>query len=296
MNLDFRSFLGIYNGGKSCSLNHLVSQPCPLFLLILNCEKCKDFVISPKGNDVYTQLDYNSFFKEPYEIIADSLAGILNVKPIEFNQIIQNNYEYLATDNAKITVAVYSDNGKAFSVEYFLKWRGESDEWSYDSTKVDSMIYAILPKMSIYLNGTEQYEFNKFGGRIGDNIFRWYEIDIYQTFRDSLICQPFLHAQIESNTGKINNIKINQWYKNLADVKEILSTDSLKIIAKNYFLACDEVLSIPDNLTNYGYCIKYDRLCNTIGPAIIDEYGSELYVLIDVQNGEIIGSGTIDFD
>ena len=257
------------------------------FLLIANCEKNKNPITGPLEK-VYTQLECNSFMKYSHEAIADSLAGILNVRPIEFNQIIQDKYEYLTDNNAKITVRINSDNAEAYGAEYLLKWRGDSDEWSYDSTKVDSMIMSVLRKVGIFLDETEEYKFYKRGGLISGRICRWYEIKMNQTFRDSVIYQPFLDAQIEGNTGEVNNIYIGRWYYNLHDIKEALSTDSLEVIAKDYFLASDEVLSIPDSLINYGYNILYDKLCRKIGPAIIDEYGSELYVFIDVQDGEIV--------
>jgi len=92
--------------------------------------------ISPTGNNqpTITTLDYVSFMKYPYDTIADSLAGILNVTPVSFNQKvsklelpvmagfqwIKEGYEYIAIDGAKITIWV-DENDQPCFITYLSK-------------------------------------------------------------------------------------------------------------------------------------------------------------------------------
>jgi len=78
-------------------------------------------------------------------------------------------------------------------------------------------------------------------------------------------------------------------YTNLDDITDILSDQTLKEKAREYFENSEKVDSILENLTVEGYYVIKDKLCVEIGSAIIDEYGSRLYLYIDVQNGEVVG-------
>ncbi len=247
---------------------------------------------SSTGNNppTVTTLDYVAFMKYPYDTIADSLAGILNVTPLSFNQKVagirwtKEGYEYTATNEAKVTVWV-DTNDQPYFVSYLLRRGGTSDDWSYDQDKADSTIISILGQTGISLDGTEDFISKKYAA---GHHKHWYHIMLSQTFRDTALYYPYILAEVEGNTGKVNYLGIHRWYLNLSEIENVLSYDDLNVIAIDYYRANDEVISLPDSIRILGLYIINDMLCKKVGSAIIDEWGSTLDLFIDIQTGEIV--------
>ena len=117
---------------------------------------------------------------------------------------------------------------------------------------------------------------------------RWYSLHLTQAYNDTTVSFPYFYSEVECDTNKVNLLLVNRWYTNLDDITDILSDQLLKEKAREYFENSEKVDSIPEELTVEGYHVIKDKLCRKIGSAIIDQYGSLLYLYIDVQNGEVI--------
>jgi hypothetical protein len=255
--------------------------------------------------DNYVHLEYSDFMKLSNDEIADSLATILNVAPVAYNQNVSNGmlfsyyikwdvrkgYEYIANDSAKITVWVDQEDNPCY-VAYELERWGTSKDWSYAEDSVISEFKSSIEKAGGDLVGSHDLTLNKYAGR--DD--HWYELYLTQTYHDTAIGFPYFYSETESDTSKVNFLVISRWYTNLDDIRDILSDQALKGKAREYFENSEEVDSIPEELTVEGYYIIKDKLSRQVGSAVIDEWGSTLDLYIDVQNGELVGESALYVD
>lgn len=262
-----------------------------LIFMLIFCMACEE----PLDN--YVHLEYSDFMKLSNDEIADSLSIILNVAPVTYKQVvslgmfyfdnlkwsIKEGYEYIANDSAKITIWVDEEN-KPYYVTYFLKRKGSAADWTYEEDSAISNFKSIIEKSGSNLTGLEKCNLDKeYWGT------HWYSLRLVQNYIDTCVDFPYFYSETESDTNKVNFLLINRWYTNLDDITDILSEQSLKEKAREYFENSEKVDSIPEELTVEGYHVIEDKLCRKIGSAIIDKYGSRLFLYIDVQNGEVIG-------
>lgn len=247
--------------------------------------------------DNYVELEYSDFMKLSNNEIADSLATILDVAPVTYNQIVsvsellhlnyiwavKEGYEYIANDSAKIIVWVNEENDPYF-VTYELRRNGISEDWSYDEDSVISRFTSNLEKAGVDLNDYYNLTIQNVAG-LGDC---WYRLRLTQTYNDTAVVFPYFYSETESDTNKINCLLISRWYSNLDDITDTLSHETLKGIAREYFENSEEVISIPDTLIVKEYSIVKDKLCRQVGSAVIDEWGSTIDLYVDIQNGETV--------
>jgi len=250
-----------------------------------------------KSLDKYATFEYSDFMKLSNDEIADSIATILNVAPVTYNQVVsigmlfhddlrwavKEGYEYISNDSARGTVWV-DEEDNPYYVTYELERGGISEDWSYQEDSVISNFKSNIEKTGVDLSDTHDLTLNKVAG-FGDH---WYQLSLTQTYRDTIVDFPYFYSETENDTNKVNLLLINRWYTNLDGITNILPDRLLKEETREYFENSEEVLSIPDELTVKGYHIVKDKLCRQVGSAIIDEWGSTLDLYIDVQNGEII--------
>jgi len=249
--------------------------------------------------EVDTSLDYVDFMSCSHATIADSLANILGVGPVSFHQIvtkydqaltlafipwIKEGHQYITPNQEKLTVWTDEDD-HPYVVTYLLRRGGSSDDWSYKQEKVDSTFKQIVERTGIVLDGSEcllslQWSAGPYAC--------WYYLQMSQAFRDTSLTSPYLAADFEGSTGKLNFLSISRWYPDLDHITDLLSDDELKEKVLDYYESCPEVIAFPDDLTIYDYWIIGDILCARIGSAVIDSWGSTLSLFVDMQTGEII--------
>jgi len=247
--------------------------------------------------DKYVTLEYSDFMKLSNDNIADSIATILDVQPVTYNQVVsveklfhddlrwavKEGHEYISNDSARVTVWV-NEEDNPYYVTYELERGGTSEDWSYQEDSVISDFKSNIEKAGVDLSDTYDLTLNKVAG-FGDH---WYQLSLTQTYNDTVVAFPYFYSETESDTNKINLLLINRWYTNLDDITDILSDQALKEKAREYFEKSEKVVSIPDELTVKGYHIVKNKICRQVGSAVIDEWGSTLDLYIDVQNGEIV--------
>jgi len=247
--------------------------------------------------DKYVTLEYSDFMQLSNDEIADSLATILNVAPVVYNQVVsigmlfhddlkwavKEGYEYIANDSAKITVWI-DEEDSPYYVTYELERGGTSKDWSYQEDSVIFEFTANIEKAGVDLNDAYDLTINNVAG-FGDH---WYQLSLTQTYNDTAVDFPYFYSEAESDTNKVNCLLICRWYPNLEDITDTLSHEILKEVAREYFGNSEKVISIPDELTVKGYNIVKDKLCRQVGSAVIDQWGSTFDLYIDVQNGGIV--------
>lgn len=279
----------------------------PLFLSLIGLLTSCDDDSNDSASSTYIYLEYEEFMNESFNSIADSFAEILGVAPVLFNQKvsadnqdvslgdnqwIKEGYEYTNANGANITV--WMDHyDQPYVITYFLKRFGESDGWLYDQDEANSKVQTVLEEMGVSFDGTETLVSEEFSI---DQDNRWYDISFTQTFQNESLAYPYIHAEVEGNNGEINFLKIHRWYYNLSEINKFLSDDEIKEIAVDYYKSIDEVISIWEDITCYGYYIVNDILCQRVGSAAIDEWDSYLDLYIDIQNGDIIDTESILVD
>lgn len=272
----------------------LIITPTLLFFFI-NCEN-KDDVNNPNLQNNYVTLEHNEFMKLSNDKIADSLAVILDVSPVTYNQVVsigmlfhdnlkwavKEGYEYIANNGAKITIWV-DDNNNPYYVTYLLKRGGTSSSWTCEQELVISDFISNIEKSGGNLTGSENIVINKM------NIYgHYHELYLTQSYNDTCVNFPYFFSEVEGDTNKVNLLLINRWYNNLNDIKNTVSDEILREKAREYFEASEKVISIRDELTINGYYIIKNKLCRKVGSALIDEWGSTLDLYVDIQNGEIV--------
>lgn len=257
-------------------------------------------VISNCAEDYdYIELEYADFMSESCDDIADNLAEALEVTPITYSgkvmpgsisdelgqdfEFLKEGFQYITVNDAKITIYVDEDD-QPYVITYLLRRQGTSDDWTYDQEEVNSHVRYVLTQVGITSDGSEDFSSHQCAGI---SVGHYYDILIKQTFSEMPLEYPYIHAEIEGETGEINFLKICRWYVNFDEIDYILSDDDLASIAANYFNSSYEVISILD-LDADGYYINKDRLCRMVGRALIDEWGSSVSLLIDIQSGEIV--------
>ncbi len=257
--------------------------------------------------NTYIDLRYAEFMNESYYSIAENLAGILGVAPVFFNQNllgdirgsalgdnkwIKEGYEYTTANGAYITVWVDHDD-QPYIITYLLRRFGALDGLLYDQDEANSKIQTVLEQMGIRFDGTEDLK----SGGLSFGVFhiKWYEIKFQQTFQNDSLAYPYIYAEVEGNTGEINFLKIHRWYYNLREITAFLPDDKLIEIAIDYYESRDAYRFLRENITCYGYYIVNEVLCKKVGKAKTGQWGSEVYVFIDIQNGEIVDTEIIAF-
>ncbi len=264
-------------------------------------------MVSEEPLDNYVHLEYNDFMKLSNDEIADSLAIILNVAPVTYNKVvsigmfffdnlkwaIEEGHEYIAEDSAKIIVWVDEEESPCYVTYDFKRiWFWSGGNWTYDEDSVVLEFKSNLEKTGVDLNYPYDLRISKnenFGAH-------WYRLHINQIYIDSVVHFPVFYGESDSDINKVYRLLVSRWYTNLDDITDTLSEQALKDKAGEYFENSGEVISISDELAIMGYKIVKDKLCRKIGSAVIDEYGSELYLYIDVQNGEVIREEALYFD
>lgn len=270
------------------------------FLLIIFLHQCRTSSESIDSNkqEIYTNLDFISFFKISKDSIANSLAQVIKVNPIAFNKIcttdeltpktgmqwIKEGYEYLTNNNAKITI--WTDHSdQPYLVTYNLMRLGNSEDWLYEQYKADSLVINILNSVGIFFDGSEESTSGKYA--MGPNA-KWFNIELCQKFQDQPINYPKIFSEVEGDTVRINFLYLHKWYTNLGEVKKSISDNDLINIAYNYFSSSSEVISLPDTIEVFDLNIVDDKMCKRLGKAIIDDSGSFMTLYIDIQDGCIV--------
>ncbi len=262
-----------------------------MFVLLFSIIACEESL------DKYVTPEYSDFMKLSNDNIADSLATILDVQPVTYNQVVsveklfhddlrwavKEGYEYISNDSARVTVWV-NEEDNPYYVTYELERGGTSEDWSYQEDSVISDFKSNIEKAGVDLSDMYDLTLNKVAG-FGDH---WYQLSLTQTYQDTVVDFPYFYSETESDTNKVNLLLINRWYTNIDDITNVLPEQLLKEEAREYFENSEKVISIPDTLTVKGYNIVKDKLCRQVGSAEIDEWGSTLDLYIDVQNGEIV--------
>lgn len=276
------------------------SQILKLFILFsivalfVSCDKTPTEV---NTKNTYTELKLLDLFSYSKDSISNSLAKALHVYPISFQKIVSTNdlslktgiqwikegYEYYTNDSAKITVWTDSSN-QPYQVAYELERLGTSADWSYEQNKADSLILSVLENIGIDVTEEASFKSDKYA--MASN--HWYNIELYQKFKDETLEYPFIHAEVEGGVAQINFLCIHRWYVNLNEVNQLVADDELKKIAMNYFNSSKEVLMPPDSIEIFDVDIISNKVCKRLGSAIIDVHGSTMNLYIDIQDGNIV--------
>jgi len=174
-----------------------------------------------KALDNYVHLEYTDFMKLSNDVIADSLATILNVAPVTYSQnvpvwellhktlvwVVKEGYKYIADDSAKIIVWVDEEDNPYF-VTYELRRNGTSEDWSYEEDSIISEFTSNVEKAGVDLDCPHNLNLNKIAG-FGDH---WYELSLTQTYHDTAVKFPYFYSETESDTNKVNCLLVSRWY------------------------------------------------------------------------------------
>lgn len=252
----------------------------------------------------YIDLHYIDLMHKSCQETAEDVAGILDVLPAVFKRkvpvdgqsvglgweagmkLINEGYEYTTTNGAQLTIWVDADD-QPCAVTYLLKRRGTSADWSCDQEAVNTKIRSIVNRLGIDLSGSEDFSLNK---NAAGRDAHWYDLAIKQKFGETTLSYPGIYAEIEGGTGEVNFLKIHRWYPDLNEITVILSDEQLRERAVSYYGSSQEVISVPVQaaVAVEGFYLIRDKLCKKVGGAVIDEWGSTLYLFIDVQSGEVV--------
>ena len=118
-------------------------------------------------------------------------------------------------------------------------------KWQKYSTVVD-----ILGQIGIELNGSEEFISRQMAA--GHDAC-WYGVRVRQTFRDTALAYPYTLAELEGNTGELNFLGIHRWYLNVDEIKNILSHEYMREIAREYYAHMEEVTSLPDTIRIHDF-------------------------------------------
>jgi len=272
-------------------------------LLILGCQKDNSTMLNP--NHDHFIFNYNSFLKQSNDEIAQQLAAILqveiNMTSVEVTPLdlgvglsdypwVVKGFKYTAHNDASIVTWVDENNETIFTTYLLSRHSGSYSPHAFEIQFIDSVFKEILPQIGIELDGTEMY--SNYKARVRDwsdpdNYFHYYRITLYQTFSNMKINTPHIECEIDGTTAQVNYLKFGKWYSNVNYHENFMEDEELLENAKKIFQSHEEVVSIPDQLTLYGLHFIDDHLCQRIGSAIIDEYGSFQEVYLDIFNADL---------
>ena len=115
--------------------------------------------------------------------------------------------------------------------------------------------------------------------------FKIYDVTIRQVF-EGATADPHFHAEYNGMDGHLDFFKLPRWYTNLDEICHVLPDEELQAAALEYFEASDEVYSIPEAIGVGGHTILDDLPCKIIGPAYLDEWGSMMFLHMDIQTAD----------
>lgn len=201
-----------------------------MIFFLMSCQKdTKALLNSEQDKNVFS---YNDFFKQTPSKIAQELSEILGISINSiFTEVtpqdwpvglashpwVEKGYKFETNNGASIVTWVDQNENNIY-VTYLLRRWSVSDSNSYGLDKVDSAFKRLLPQIGIELDGTEIY--SCFESQVTDfhppkKIYYYYKVNLYQTYNEKRIENPYLEADIEGSTGEINYLKFGKWYYNI---------------------------------------------------------------------------------
>ncbi|MBN2498618.1 MAG: hypothetical protein JXR96_28770 [Deltaproteobacteria bacterium] len=245
----------------------------------------------------YVQLEHAAFIDGAHEDLAAKLAQVLGVGPATFDQRIdpgalavgsiagvEEGFDYRAANDAHVTVWVDAE-GRPHTLSYLLRRMGASEDHAYGLEAATADVRSILEQMEVPLDGSEDFTAEEYAAGPSS---KWFHFEVRQKYAGEILAQPSIQSELEGSSGEVNFLRLPRWYANLDEIDRVLSDGELEQRARDYYEASDKVISIPDSLTLLEYHILGDALCRRVGSATIDQYGSTMDLLIDVQSGEIV--------
>ncbi|MFH1051914.1 MAG: hypothetical protein V1779_13415 [bacterium] len=275
-----------------------------LIFIVILFVNCKEDNTSADNITNYIKLEYSGFMKLPKEVIADSIAKIMNLGQLTINEefhgliyhdnlkcFIEKGYEYIADNGDKIRIWIGLD-GKPLYADYYHRRGGDAEELTLEKSIALETFIANLAKLDVVMLSSDNI--SCYGSQSWNGTY--YEMYYKQSYKDNVIGLPYFFSEIEGDTNRVNFLSITRFYTNINEITDVLSFDKLKVKAIEYYQNKCNVISIREELKTEGYYIIEDKLCVKIGSATKDEWGSQLYLFIDIQNGEIVSQESIDVD